>query len=174
MRVSIALLIAAFVAPVLAAPVLDLGASNALVRRNVAPVDATGLSKREVSVGSASRDIDTTSSDVYARDDSSQLPQLISEAVAEGILSQSQANSLLANINAANDPQVTSTMITALSKLLEGYSTGAISQEQASALLAPFAKAIPSTNDGAGGSVGGLLSLVTGLLSTVLGLLGAI
>jgi len=59
---------------------------------------AVDLSKREVSVGSVSRDIDTTSSNVYARDDSSQLPQLINEAVAKGILSQSQASSLLANI----------------------------------------------------------------------------
>ena len=41
-------------------------------------------------------------------------------------------------------------------------------------LISFYSKAIPSTNDGAGGSVGGLLSLVTGLLGTVLGLLGGI
>ena len=58
---------------------------------------AVDLSKREISFGRVSRDIDAASGNIYARDGSTQLPQLTNEAVAQGLLSQPQASSLLGN-----------------------------------------------------------------------------
>ncbi|KIM60998.1 hypothetical protein SCLCIDRAFT_1216305 [Scleroderma citrinum Foug A] len=156
MRVSIALLITALVAPVLATPAPNLEAFNAVVKRNVAPMDAVDLSKREVSLGSVSRDIDATSGNIYARDGNSQLSELLQGAVAQGSLNPSDAESLLSKISALNNPQVTSQVTAVLSELLGGLSgPGSVASRD-------------------GGSSGGLLGLVLGLLDTVLGLLGGL
>ena len=59
---------------------------------------AVDLSKREVSLGSVSRDIDATSGNIYARDGNAQLSGLVQSAVAQGSLSPSDAESLLGKI----------------------------------------------------------------------------
>ncbi|KAL4066612.1 hypothetical protein J3A83DRAFT_190361 [Scleroderma citrinum] len=156
MRVStVFVILAAIMASVLAVPAFDVKGFNALAKRNVA---AAG------SLAGRSPDIGATAGNVYGRDVNPQVSQAVDQAVTSGLLTQGEANTLLAIMAVVNDPQVNSTLVTALDDLGKAVEAGVITPTNATSLVQPITSA-NGIGSSLGGSVSNLLSTVESLLS---------
>ncbi|KAL4062428.1 hypothetical protein V8B97DRAFT_2035425 [Scleroderma yunnanense] len=111
-------------ASVLAVPAFDVKGFNALAKRNVA--------------AAGSPDIGATAGNVYGRDVNPQVSQAVDQAVTSGLLTQGEANTLLAIMAVVNDPQVNSTLVTALDDLGKAVEAGVITPTNATSLVQPI------------------------------------